>query len=161
MYQPSPIMQDHSFEIVPYNDQYRDQILALWEKSVLATHHFLTPEDFQSIKELVHTIDFNTFQVWCLVRDSVVAGFIGVADDKVEMLFLSPEHTGHGLGRRLMEFAIETLHISKVDVNEQNTASVLFYRKLGFEVYERTAQDDQGKDYPLLRMKLINNQHRS
>ncbi|RDV12574.1 GNAT family N-acetyltransferase [Pontibacter diazotrophicus] len=42
----------------------------------------------------------------------------------------------------------------EVDVNEQNTKAVEFYQKLGFETYERTAQDDQGKDYPLLRMKL-------
>ncbi len=148
-------MQIDKFKIVNYAGQYRDQILDVWEKSVTATHHFLKPEDFKSIKEQVLTIDFNDLQVYCLVSESEVAGFIGVAGDKVEMLFISPDFTGQGLGRHLMEFAIDTLKIKKVDVNEQNIHAVGFYKKLGFEVYERTSQDDQGKEYPLLRMKLI------
>ena len=42
----------------------------------------------------------------------------------------------------------------QMDVNEQNTKAVEFYRKFGFETYERTEKDDEGKGYPLLRMKL-------
>src|SRR5690606_33670608 len=122
-------------------------------QSVLATHHFLAPDDFQSIRVLVQTIDFNEFQVFCILRETELAGFVGVVDDKEEMLFISPEHMGKGIGRILMEFAIDTLKINKVDVNEQNTLAVSFYKKLGFEVYERTDKDDQGRDYPLLRMK--------
>jgi putative acetyltransferase len=147
-------MQTDAFEIKKYTDQYREQLLEVWEKSVVATHHFLSSEDFQSIKVLVQSIDFNAFQVFCLLDRKKVAGFIGVAEDKVEMLFIKPDYMGQGLGRKLMEFAIDTLNINKVDVNEQNTSSVSFYKKLGFEVYERTDKDDQGKDYPLLRMKL-------
>ena len=59
-----------------------------------------------------------------------------------------------GHGKRLMAFALEELHCNLVDVNEQNSAAVKFYRQLGFVPYERTEKDDQGKDYPLLRMKL-------
>ena len=44
-------------------------------------------------------------------------------------------------------------YADKVDVNEQNTGVVAFYKKLGFETYERTEKDDRGKDYPLLRMR--------
>lgn len=143
-----------AFQIEEYKDRYHEPLLELWEKSVLATHHFLLPTDFQSIKALVRTIDFNDFQVYCLVNGAELAGFIGVAEDKVEMLFIAPEFMGQGLGRRLMEFAIGSLQISKVDVNEQNTRSVSFYKKLGFEVYERSPLDEQGKAYPLLRMRL-------
>jgi putative acetyltransferase len=32
--------------------------------------------------------------------------------------------------------------------------AVEFYKRCGFEVYERTNKDDQGRNYPLLRMKL-------
>jgi putative acetyltransferase len=111
-------------------------------------------KDFQSIKELVETIDFNSFEVYCLVQNSEVAGFLGVAEQKVEMLFLSPGQIGKGFGKKLMDFAITDLKANKVDVNEQNTKAVEFYKKFGFETYERTDKDDQGKDYPLLRLKL-------
>lgn len=70
------------------------------------------------------------------------------------MLFLSPTHFGKGLGKKLMLFAMTELSADKVDVNEQNEGATGFYKKLGFKVYDRSEKDDQGNDYPILRMKL-------
>jgi len=148
------IMQTDKFEIKAYDQKYKQQILTVWERSVLATHDFLTPTDFSEIKELVQTINFNHFQVYCLTEDDLVIGFIGVADKKIEMLFLDPKYFGQGLGKILMSFALNELSADKVDVNEQNIKAVNFYKKLGFEIIERTEKDDQGRNYPLLRMKL-------
>ena len=152
-------MQDPQFEIRQYEEKLREQVLAVWEKSVLATHEFLDPKDFDAIKEIVYTIDFNSLSVYCLIMEERVAGFVGVADRKVEMLFLDPKFFGRGFGKRLMEYALIELKANKVDVNEQNSNSVRFYKKLGFETCERTEKDDQGRKYPLLRMKLKNTKH--
>lgn len=141
-------------EIHKYSDTYKDQVLQVWEKSVAATHHFLKPEDFQSIKKIVQTLDFNLFNLYCLVIDSEVAGFLSVVGRKVEMLFLSPEYIGKGWGKKLILFAIHELKANKVDVNEQNEKAVRFYQNFGFETFERNDQDDQGNDYPVLRMRL-------
>lgn len=146
--------QDMAGSIHPYTNQDREQVLNVWEASVLATHDFLLPTDFEEIKALVHTIDFHEFEVYCLHHAGVIAGFIGIAERKIEMLFLSPAYIGKGFGRQLIHFAIAELKADSVDVNEQNTQAVAFYKKLGFKTYERTDHDDQGKAYPLLRMKL-------
>ena len=143
-----------TFEIVKFSDKHQEQLLDVWEKSVLATHDFLSPTDFQEIKEIVATIDFNSFDVYCLLDTGKLIGFLGTANQKVEMLFLSPEQIGKGLGKKLLNFAIHELKSNKVDVNEQNTKAVEFYSKFGFKTFERTDKDEQGKNYPLLRMKL-------
>jgi len=142
------------FEIKKYNDAYRDQILAVWEKSVLATHHFLAPADFMEIKALVASIDFNRLEVYCLLHSGNVIGFTGVADRKVEMLFLHPDYFGRGLGKKLLDFALTELDADKLDVNEENSVALLFYIKAGFEPYDRSETDEQGRNYPILRMKL-------
>jgi len=147
-------MPTENYNIEQYSDKDREQILNVWEKSVLATHDFLKPTDFKEIKTLVGTINFNDFEVYCLKQNDELAGFIGVAERKIEMLFFSPEYIGKGFGRKLTDFAFSELKADKVDVNEQNTNAVKFYEKLGFKTYERTDKDDQGKDYPLLRMKM-------
>ncbi len=147
-------MQSDKFEIKSYDQKYKQQILAIWEQSVLATHDFLTPNDFSEIKELVQTINFDHFQVYCLTEGDFVIGFMGVAYKKIEMLFLDPKYFGQGLGKLLMNFAINELAADKVDVNEQNLKAVNFYKNFGFEIIERTEKDDQGRNYPLLRMKL-------
>ncbi|WP_051113343.1 GNAT family N-acetyltransferase [Lunatimonas lonarensis] len=94
--------------ILPYSGNDRTAILDVWERSVLATHHFLTSDDFVEIKALVHFIDFNDFEVHCLkiLPSGELVGFIGVADRKIEMLFFSPEYIGRGLGRKLIDFAL-------------------------------------------------------
>lgn len=147
-------MQTDDFKIERYNDNYRQQVLSVWENSVLATHNFLTSSDFEEIKDLVKNINFNDFEVFCLTRGSAVIGFIGVADKKVEMLFLDPNFFGQRLGSKLLDFSIRQLNADKVDVNEQNQNAVNFYQKFGFQTFERTEKDDQGRNYPLLRMKL-------
>jgi putative acetyltransferase len=147
-------MTKQNFKIEKFTDRDREQILDVWEKSVLATHDFLNPIDFEEIKKIVASFNFNDFKVYCLKQNDVVAGFIGLAAQKIEMLFLSPEYIGKGLGYRLLEFAVVTLKAHSVDVNEQNTNAKYFYEKFGFTVYDRTDIDDLGKHYPLLRMKI-------
>lgn len=98
--------------------------------------------------------DFNLLHVHCLMNDFEVVGFMGVSDRKIEMLFLLPNHFGKGLGKQLIEFAFEKYQVNEVDVNEQNINAVSFYRKFGFEPYDRTDKDDQGREYPILKMRL-------
>lgn len=147
-------MMPDRFEIEKYNDSHRLQVLDVWEKSVLATHHFLLPDDFIEIKALVASMDFHQLDVYCLVNPENVVGFVGVANRKIEMLFLHPDEFGRGLGRRLLDFAVAELAADKLDVNEQNTNALLLYLKCGFEPYDRSELDEQGHHYPILRMKL-------
>jgi len=142
-------------EIIKFANNYRNQVLEVWERSVLASHDFLKTEDFEEIKSFVQEINLNELELYLMKIEDTIAGFVGVFEKKIEMLFIAPEYIGRGLGRKLLNFAIFTLNANKVDVNEQNLNAVKFYIKMGFVAYERTEKDDQGKDYPLLRMQLI------
>jgi putative acetyltransferase len=150
-------MQSDPFTIIAYREAFRQQVLLVWEKAVRATHHFLTPGDFTEIKAIVQTIDFTALPVFCITEKDRIIGFIGVADKKIEMLFIDPDYFGRGIGKSLVEFAINRMGAYKVDVNEQNTRAVNFYKGLGFSVYEKTETDDQDKNYPLLRMSRLHN----
>lgn len=126
----------------------------IWELSVRATHHFL-PEDYlQKIKTLLPVI-FPAMPVY-IHRDEHgnITGFLGVDSDKVEMLFIHPQHMGKGIGRKLMQFAVDELHATKVDVNEDNADAASFYKHIGFEVISRSELDGIGKPFPLLHMEL-------
>ena len=144
-----------SIHIFKFQDSYRNELIDLWERSVRATHHFLIPEDIDFFKSLVSTIDFNSFDVYCAFDDhNNMAGILGVAEGKLEMLFLSPDQIGKGVGKQMMTFALNELDVNQVDVNEQNSNAVEFYARCGFKVYGRTEFDDHGKPYPILKMRL-------
>ena len=131
-------------------------IIQVWEQSVRVTHHFL-PEDYlQEIKALLPAI-FPAVSIYIYENDHYgMEGFLGVADNKIEMLFIHPGRRGQGTGRLLTQFAIEELKTDKVDVNEQNEQAVGFYRRMGFVISGRTETDGMGRPYPLLQMKLAN-----
>jgi putative acetyltransferase len=139
-------------EIKPYEDKYRAQMISVWEKSVRATHHFVSSREVERLKELVKEIDFNSYSVYCLVSEDKVLGFLGVEDNVIESLFLDPDYIGQKFGTKLMDFALNTLKANKVNVNEQNTEAIKFYTKFGFKTYERTKKDSYGNDYPILKM---------
>ncbi|GAB2825026.1 GNAT family N-acetyltransferase [Ferruginibacter profundus] len=141
-------------ELIPYKEEHREQMISVWERSVRATHHFVNSKEVDRLKELVKQIDFNSFSVYCLIAGDKVVGFLGVEDYVIESLFLDPDYIGQKLGTMLINFAINELKAHKVNVNEQNTEAIKFYAKFGFVVYERTAKDDYGNDYPILKMTL-------
>lgn len=82
-------------------------LLAVWEKSVRATHTFLSEEEIEHIKTYVPTA-FHSVQH--LLTAETASGepvaFMGITGDRLEMLFLLPEVRGQGLGRQLLEYAI-------------------------------------------------------
>ena len=135
--------------------QLLDQLLAVWERSVQATHLFLSPEEIaeiktyvpQALREVPHLI-----AAWG--ENGIPAVFMGIAGEKLEMLFLAPEERGQGLGKELFQYGVEHFGIREVTVNEQNPQALGFYEHMGFRVYERLDHDEQGKPYPILNMRL-------
>ena len=69
------------------------------------------------------------------------------------MLFLSSAERGKGLGRQLLEYAMDRYGVRELTVNEQNPQAAGFYRYMGFQTYKRTDRDEQGNPYPLLYMR--------
>jgi len=129
-------------------------IIELWEQSVRATHPFL-PEDYlQQIKKLLPSI-LPAVQLFInLDAHANITGFLGVADKKIEMLFIRPVFMGQGIGTQLTQFAVHELQSDKVDVNEQNSQALGFYQHMGFVVTGRSETDGLGKPFPLLLMEL-------
>ena len=135
------------------NDDLINQLVDVWEKSVKATHLFLTVDGINEIKEYVPQAMRNVETLVVAIENTPVA-FMGVENKRLEMLFVHPDSIGNGIGKKLVQFGIENLAINEVTVNEQNPNAVGFYEHIGFETYKRTELDEAGMPYPLLYMKL-------
>lgn len=130
------------------------RLLAIWEKSVAATHHFLTREDIAALKPYVQEsmARIGTLYVYYGENDEI-EGFMGLRANKIEMLFVDAGRLRTGIGGRLVAYALEHLGACRVDVNEENEGALKFYKKMGFRVRSRSAQDEQGNDFPILHME--------
>lgn len=131
--------------------QLVQQLVEVWQRSVQATHLFLSAPEIAAIRTYVP-------QALCGVEHLIVAqdesgtpvGFMGRGGEPAG---LDPEVRGQGLGARLLCLGMEQYSVSELTVNEQNPAAAGFYRHMGFAVYRRSELDEQGGPYPILYMR--------
>lgn len=140
-------------EIVRCNAKDYETLAGIWERSVMATHSFLKEEDFNEIKVALIPDYFPSVDLYAIVDNGVYAGFMGLSPDSIEMLFIDNDRRGHGYGSALIEFA-KLRGATKVDVNEQNTSALYFYKAKGFRIIGRDETDDAGRPYPILHLSL-------
>ena len=141
--------------VFPIQPEEFPHVVEVWEASVRATHDFVSDADIEVFRPLLREELPQIAELACVrASDGQLAGFVGVADGKVEMLFIHPAWRGQGGGARLLHYAVTTFGATTLDVNEQNGAALGFYLRMGFEVVGRSETDGMGKPYPLLHMRL-------
>ena len=129
------------------------ELLKVWEKSVRTTHLFLSDEEVKNIKNYVPQALSGIAHLLIAENEAgMPVAFMGIEDGVLEMLFITPEVRGQGLGKQLIRYGIENYGVDRLAVNEQNPQAKGFYEHMGFKVYKRTETDEQGNPYPLLYM---------
>ncbi len=140
--------------IIRLDDKYYPEIINLWEVSVRASHHFLSPEEIDFYKPLVLKYALPQATLFGISDQNKLTGFIGIRGNKIEMLFVHPDNFGQGLGTKLLNFAIREQKCTLIDVNEENPQAYKFYLKNGFKIQSRDETDDNGKPHPILHLHI-------
>lgn len=130
-----------------------DALTGVWNESVRTSHHFLSEPDIEQLKPFVDMALREVGHLVVVYCGQLAKGFMGIQGDKIEMLFLSPECIGQGWGSILVDRAIDSYGVTKVDVNEQNDQATRFYLHKGFRIMSRDALDEQGNPFPILHLK--------
>lgn len=137
------------------NLQLIDKLLEVWESSVRATHNFLSNEEILEIKKYVpEALSGISHLIIKTNEDENPIAFMGIENNKLEMLFIAHKYRGKGIGKKMLLYGIENYGVNDLAVNEDNPLAKGFYEHMGFKVYERHELDDQGKPYPVLYMRL-------
>ncbi len=123
------------------------KLIAIWRRSVDATHDFLSKEYRAELEDLVSAF-LPEAPLWVAVteKDEPVA-FMLLTGEHMDALFVDPTVRGCGVGKLLIEHALTLAPKLTTNVNEQNEQAVGFYKKMGFKVTGRSETDDLGKPY--------------
>ena len=142
---------------VSRDDALVGRLVELWEASVRATHDFLSEEDIRGIRTYVPDA-LRSIADLRIVRDAegVPVAFMGCDGRRLEMLFVDSACRGAGVGTVLVREAFAA-GVTEVVVNEQNPSARGFYEHVGFAVCGRSERDEQGGPFPILYMKLNDN----
>ena len=88
-----------------------ETLIEIWENSVRATHTFLTDEEIDDIKSYVPKAIESVENLIVAETENngvgKIVAFSGVENRKIEMLFVDNDKRGQGIGRKLVEYAVE------------------------------------------------------
>ena len=121
-------MEDKNLKIIEVKDRtilLIEQLLNVWESSVKATHLFLSESEIENIKKYVpQALKEIPFLIIAENENQIPIGFMGIVEQHLEMLFISPEERGKGLGKELLKYGIKKYSINDLAVNEIGRAHV-------------------------------------
>jgi ribosomal protein S18 acetylase RimI-like enzyme len=96
------------------------------------------PENIEERKQGIRDIKDNEKFLVAKINEEVDAvGYFEIVDDKnkLQAMYVLPEHQGNGIGKKLWENAVAFFDPSKdiyVEVVEYNAGAINFYKSLGF-----------------------------
>jgi len=107
------ILKGMSMEILEVKERTPlliQQLVEVWEKSVRVTHLFLSDDEVKRIKEYIpQALTEVTYLIVVFDQQAVPIGFMGVENHRLEMLFITPEERGKGLGKELLQRGIKIM----------------------------------------------------
>ncbi|KAB1639912.1 GNAT family N-acetyltransferase [Pseudoclavibacter terrae] len=127
-------------------------LLGIWRRSVEATHAFLSAADVDAIALDVESYLPRMSDLRVAERGGRLVGFVALEGDVIEMLFVDADAQGTGVGSTLLDAVLAGRALTRVDVNEQNSAGRAFYARRGFVEVGRSETDGEGRPFPILHL---------
>ena len=146
-------MKQTGNEIRPFHDEDKEALVAIWLEASRFAHGFLGEERLQLQAEQVRDIYLKQAENWVIVHDGQAAGFIGLMDQFIGGLFIDPQIHGQGLGRQLLDHALELKKSLELEVYALNTQAHNFYLRNGFIETERHPVDAEGLPFAVIHMR--------
>lgn len=134
-------------------DQDLPHVMEIWRRAVDATHDFLDSGDRTAIEAELSTFFPQVSLELAIDKRGTLLGFMLLQEGHLDALFIDPAHHGNGIGKAFIERAVAAHPDLTTDVNEQNPNALRFYEHLGFMRVGRSADDGQGRPYPLVHLR--------
>lgn len=114
-------------------------VMEIWLQGNLQAHNFLPDGYWQSFYDEVQQ-QITQAEVYVWQENDILLGFIGLSEDYIAGLFVSPQQQRQGIGKALLQYAQQRKKRLRLHVYAENQRAVQFYQQAGFVV---TAQQEQ------------------
>ncbi len=118
--------------------------MAVWDAAVREAHPFLPESFIQAERAALTEQYFPATETWVADRLGIL-GFVSVLrGNEIAGLFVTPSEQGRGIGRRLLDAVVKPGEPMMVEVYEPNLEARVFYRRYGFEIFDRRLDEETG-----------------
>ncbi len=138
-----------------YTESDLQEVLSTWENASNLAHPFLSADFQDQVRHDIPKLYLPNAETWVAEIDSKVVGFIALLGNEVGALFVQPSFHGKGIGKTLMDKAVERYGQLELEVFKANANGRKFYEKYGFEDMGEATHEATGDK--VLRLKYSSN----
>lgn len=132
-----------------------DKVMDIWIKSTIKAHNFINKEYWQNSYDTVKNVYIPISDTFVYEDDEGIKGFISIINnDFIGALFVDTYYQGNGIGKKLINYAMNKYDDLKLAVYKENKTSVKFYLNRGFKIVSEQINDDSGHSEYIMQNSL-------
>jgi len=136
----------HAWDVIRrFEPEDTDAVVEAWRRASALAHPFLDPEFVAEEERRTREVYLPNAETWVAEFDGRPVGFVALVDDEIGGLFLDPAFHGQGLGRALVDKAVELRGAVRVEVFSANVIGRRFYTAYGFVGDEEYLHEETGQ----------------
>ena len=127
------------------------KVLSAWENASNLAHPFLSTDFQDKVRHDIPKLYLPNAETWVAEINGDVVGFIAILGNEIGALFVEPVFHGNGIGKALMDKAIDLYEKVELEVFTANAIGRKFYARYGFEYASEGVHDASGHEVLRLR----------
>lgn len=135
-----------------------DKIMDIWLKSTIKAHNFIDEEYWNKNYSTVKNVYIPMSDIFVYEDKENIKGFISIIDKEfIGALFVDPDFQGSGVGKKLINYALNKYKKLNLAVYKDNKKSIDFYMNRGFKIVKEQKNEDSGYAEYIMEMHLEQN----
>ncbi len=116
-----------------YRDKDSEALIEIWYTASQVATPFPSEGFLAEEREAIRKSYLPRAETWVFETEGTVAGFITLLGYEVGAIFVHPKWQRHGVGRALIDHAIDLRSFLYLDVFKENAVGRRFYNRYGFQ----------------------------
>lgn len=121
-----------------------EQVLQIWLRANLQAHSFIPRSYWEGHLEQVRQL-LPKAELWVMLQDDVICGFIGLTGSMIAGIFAAPEHQSRGIGKALLDHVKMRKPMLTLQVYQKNERAYRFYLREDFFVTAQQTDEETGE----------------
>lgn len=122
-----------------------NKVMDIWLRSTIKAHDFILKEYWDNSYNTVKDVYIPMADTFIYEDEESIKGFISIINNEfIGALFVDTDSQGSGIGKKLINFAIDKYINLSLAVYKDNVKSVVFYKRMGFTVVKEQVNQDSG-----------------
>lgn len=135
-----------------------NEVMEIWKEATIDAHNFIPKEYWLKSYNVVKEVYIPMAKTSVYIEENKIIGFISIIDDEfIGALFIDVNSQDKGVGTKLIDYVKKRYNKLSLAVYVENNRAVEFYKRCGFVVEGKGANEDSGHEEFIMKWEKLTN----